>query len=111
MADAVLFNRDLRAKVSDQGVPQDNVQVHPAVHFGFHSHASFCASATEELEPIPDRPIYVGLDFGLTPAALFGQITENGQWRWLDELVTEDMGAAFPPKPEELCRNAGTPMG
>ena len=111
MADAVLLHRDLQAIVSDQGVPQDYVQAHPAVHFGFHSRASFCASATEELEPIPDRPIYVGLDFGLTPAAVFGQITVNGQWRWLDELVTEDMGAAFPPKPEELCRNPGTPMG
>ena len=103
MADAVLFYLYLQAIVGDQGVPQDYVQARPAVHFGFHSHASFCASATEELEPIPDRPIYVGLDFGLTPAAVFGQITENGQWRWLDELVTEDMRAAFPPMPEELC--------
>lgn len=38
-------------------------------------------------------PIYIGIDFGLTPAAVFGQRTLTGQWRWFDELVTEDMGA------------------
>lgn len=27
------------------------------------------------------------------PAAVFGQQTVAGQWRWIDELVTEDMGA------------------
>ncbi len=46
------------------------------------------------LEPIPGRPIYVGIDFGPTPAAVFGQQTVSGQWRWIDELVTEDIGAA-----------------
>ncbi len=38
-------------------------------------------------------PIYVGIDFGLTPAAVFGQRSPMGQWRWHSELVTEDMGA------------------
>ena len=38
-------------------------------------------------------PIYVGIDFGLTPAATFAQRTPMGQWRWHSELVTEDMGA------------------
>lgn len=38
-------------------------------------------------------PIWVGIDFGLTPAAVFGQKTPMGQWRWHSELVTEDMGA------------------
>lgn len=37
--------------------------------------------------------IYVGLDFGLTPAALIGQETASGQFQIIDELVTEDMGA------------------
>lgn len=41
----------------------------------------------------PMFPIMVGLDFGLTPAAIFGQRTASGQWRWLSELVTERMGA------------------
>lgn len=37
--------------------------------------------------------VYVGIDFGLTPAAAIGQKTANGQWQIIDELVTEDMGA------------------
>lgn len=36
--------------------------------------------------------IYIGLDFGLTPAALFAQKTAAGRWIVFDELVTEDMG-------------------
>ena len=47
----------------------------------------------EILDPIAGRPIYVGIDFGLTPAAVLGQTTVAGQWRWIDELITEDMGA------------------
>jgi len=38
-------------------------------------------------------PLYVGIDFGLTPAAVIGQRTIMGAWRWHGELVTEDMGA------------------
>jgi hypothetical protein len=49
--------------------------------------------SAEELEPIPGSTLYVGLDFGLTPAAVFAQRTVMGQWRWIDELVTENMGA------------------
>ena len=38
--------------------------------------------------------LWIGLDFGLTPAALFAQRDpRDGQWQILDELVTEDMGA------------------
>lgn len=40
----------------------------------------------------PRLPVHVGLDFGLTPAAVFGQRAANGQWRWLSELVAVDMG-------------------
>ena len=49
--------------------------------------------ASEVLEPVHGLPIYVGIDFGLTPAALFGQRLPIGRWIWFDELVTEDMGA------------------
>lgn len=38
-------------------------------------------------------PIWIGLDFGLTPAAVFAQQLTFGRWVWFDELVTEDMGA------------------
>jgi len=46
----------------------------------------------EILKPVPGIPITVGLDFGLTPAAVFGQLLPNGRKIWFDELVTEDMG-------------------
>jgi hypothetical protein len=46
----------------------------------------------EPLEPVKGLTIYVGLDFGLTPAATFGQVLPNGRWHVIDELVTERMG-------------------
>jgi hypothetical protein len=48
--------------------------------------------ALDPLEPIEGLPLYIGLDFGLTPAAVFAQRTARGQWRVIDELITEDMG-------------------
>jgi hypothetical protein len=46
----------------------------------------------ERLEPEPGVPIVIGLDFGLTPAAVFAQRLGNGRWHVLHELVTFDMG-------------------
>lgn len=49
---------------------------------------------TEEDLPLAGNgTIYVGIDFGLTPAAVIGQQTASGQFQVIDELVTEDMGA------------------
>ena len=45
-----------------------------------------------ELEADPYYPVQIGVDFGLTPAAVFGQRTNGGAWRVLDELVSFDMG-------------------
>lgn len=39
-------------------------------------------------------PLAVGLDFGLTPAAVVGQRRANGSWLLRDELVATDMGIA-----------------
>lgn len=50
------------------------------------------ATMCKEFELIKELGIYVGLDFGLTPAALIGQRTFRGQWRFRHELVTEDTG-------------------
>lgn len=36
--------------------------------------------------------LHLGLDFGLTPAAAFGQQMPNGQWRFRSEVVTERSG-------------------
>ena len=49
--------------------------------------------APAPLETLSGEPVYVGIDFGLTPAAVFGQRDNRGRWRWIHELVTEDMGA------------------
>ena len=45
-------------------------------------------------EPIPtaELPVYVGIDFGLTPAAVFGQRLPMGNWQIIHELVCFDMG-------------------
>ena len=46
----------------------------------------------EGVEYDPALPLQIGLDFGLTPAAVFGQRAVSGQWRIIHELVTFDMG-------------------
>lgn len=43
--------------------------------------------------PNIDKPIYIGIDFGLTPAATMAQFTPSGRLIVFDELVTFDMGA------------------
>ena len=48
--------------------------------------------AKDIIEPVYGEPIYVGIDFGLTPAAVVCQNIQ-GQWRVIDEVVTERMGA------------------
>ena len=67
------------------GFVQDGKPVYPEYHDDVH--------ATDVPITI-DRSatIYVGLDFGLTPAALFAQKTAAGRWLVFDELVSEDMG-------------------
>jgi hypothetical protein len=46
----------------------------------------------ESYVPNIDKPIYIGIDFGLTPAATLGQFTPSGRLIVFDELVTFDMG-------------------
>lgn len=43
--------------------------------------------AIRELEPVKGIPLVLGLDAGLTPAAIINQHLPNGQWRTLYELV------------------------
>lgn len=45
-----------------------------------------------EFELVKEHGLHIGLDFGLTPAAIFAGRTPTGQWRWRRELVTEDTG-------------------
>jgi hypothetical protein len=45
------------------------------------------------LETIPHHEILIGMDFGLTPAAIFCQRLPNSRWLILRELVAGDMAA------------------
>lgn len=68
------------------GYVQDGKPIFPEYNDSVHA-------ADEILQPNPKLELRIGLDFGLTPAAAFAQETASGQWRFIDELVTEDMGA------------------
>jgi hypothetical protein len=47
--------------------------------------------AKEEIPVAAGQPVYVGVDFGLTPSAVFGQKV-RGRWFLQSELVSVDMG-------------------
>ncbi len=82
------------------GAPLDHIRVYYCSQYGFvlegksvyQEYHDALHAATEILNPVPGLPIFIGLDFGLTPAGLFAQRLVNGRWHWFDELVTEDMG-------------------
>jgi len=69
------------------GMVMDGQPIYPEYNDDVH----FCH---DEIEAVPDEPLHIGIDFGLTPAALIGQKI-NGQWRIIDELITDGvtMGA------------------
>lgn len=81
-----------------EGKDEDWIKVNLANEYGFvkdgkpvypdYRDAVMC----KEFELIKELGIWVGLDFGLTPAALIGQQSIAGQWRFRHELVTEDTG-------------------
>lgn len=48
--------------------------------------------AKEPLSVQPGRLVVVGLDFGLTPSAIFTQITSRGHFNVIDEFVSDSMG-------------------
>lgn len=82
------------------GAALDHIRVYYCAEYGFvkegkpvypeYYDSVHCPG--EMFKPVQGLPIFVGLDFGLTPAALFAQRLVNGRWIWFDEIVTEDMG-------------------
>lgn len=68
------------------GTLQDGKPVYPTFKTDIHVSA-------KHLEPIPGLKIIVGMDFGLTPCAVFCQRTPLGQWRVLKSIGSNDMGA------------------
>lgn len=67
------------------GATHDGRPVHPDFNEQIHV-------ATDALEPVPYAPIVVGVDFGLTPAAIFFQRVRD-QILVLDEIVLTDSDA------------------
>lgn len=68
------------------GFVMDGKPVYPEYKDDVHA-------TSASLEVPESTTIYVGIDFGLTPAAVFGYKTAAGRWIIFDELVSEDMGA------------------
>ena len=66
------------------GAIQDGKPVYP--QFVSETHI-----ATEEIPIAIGVPLYIGLDFGLTPSAVFGQKV-RGRWLIQSEIVAIDMG-------------------
>ena len=67
------------------GTTADGKPVYPEYNDAVH-----CAD--EELQVNKSAPIYLGWDFGLTPACIIGQISPKGQLLILEEFIAEDMG-------------------
>lgn len=68
---------------NEYGFVRDGKPVYPDYRDSVHC---------KPFEIVKERGLHIGLDFGLTPAAIVGQQTVSGQWRWRRELVTEDTG-------------------
>lgn len=68
---------------NEYGFVKDGKPIYPEYNDNVHS---------REFELNPALPLRMGLDFGLTPAAVFAQRSIAGQWRIRSEVVTEDMG-------------------
>jgi hypothetical protein len=60
--------------------------------------------APHVLEPMKGIDILIGMDFGLQPAIVLGQITPLGQLLILDELVSDGMGC------KQFCENQLLPL-
>jgi hypothetical protein len=58
--------------------------------FPEYNDAVHCAKTA--IEPYRGLPLILGWDFGLTPAVAICQLSPRGQFRVLEELVSEDMG-------------------
>lgn len=66
------------------GLVESGKRVYPEFNYDLHS--------VPKLEAMQGDPLYLGWDFGLTPACVVVQITARGQVRVLKEYVAEDIG-------------------
>jgi len=83
------------------GKDQEWINVYVHGRYGFITEGKpVYPEYNDDIHHTDDQPIisdtdtiYVGIDFGLTPAAAIGRETPSGQFQIIDELVTFDMGA------------------
>lgn len=68
----------------EYGFVRDGKPIYPEWRDGLHA---------AEVATMPTLGLWIGIDWGLTPAAAIAQRGVMGDWRVIDELVTEDMGA------------------
>ena len=68
---------------NELGLALDGKAVHPEYQESVHR-------AEKNLKAIIGIPVHVGMDFGLTPAAVFWQRAPTGRWHAIDEIVFED---------------------
>lgn len=66
------------------GLVESGKRVYPEFNYDIHS--------VPKLDAIQGDPLYLGWDFGLTPACVVVQVTPRGQIRVLKEYVAEDIG-------------------
>ncbi len=69
----------------EYGYVQDGKPVHPDFKDSLHV-------AKEDLKPIFNLPLIIGMDFGLEVACIICQLTPRGRFIVLEEIVSEDMG-------------------
>lgn len=96
------YYTNMVAMAHQEGKDQSWVDVHVHGRYGFIMDGravygdSFVLDrhvASTTLEASDGAVIGIGMDFGLTPAAVWGQLDHEGRWLILGEMVTEDMGA------------------
>lgn len=81
-----------------QGKDDDWIAVNLGNEYGFVKAGKPCypdyrdGVMCREFSLVKELGIYIGIDLGLTPAAIIGQKSLRGQWRKRHELVTEDTG-------------------
>lgn len=81
------------------GLAEDKIRVNLANEYGFVRDGrpvfpEFVDTVhTTDLTPARGLPLYIGADFGLTPAAVIAQVNAFGQVCILDEVICDGIGA------------------
>ena len=70
--------------LGDWGVVEIGKRVYPEFSSDFH--------ACDHIDALQGEPLYLGVDFGLTPACVVTQLTTRGQLLVLKEYTGEDIG-------------------